>query len=164
MDGILRRRVDLLPMIFHLKLSFTFFLLPMIFHLKLWFTFFLLPMIFHLKLSFTFFLLPMIFHLKLSFTFFTLHVFFLISFVCLHFWVGCAKVLIIFWFRLSMGLPMWWNSIVKKELKWFFFSSNLLEFLFGLKITHTSLSDMIMISERLIIYHFLYLQSCAMMW
>jgi hypothetical protein len=55
MDGILRRRVDLLPMIFHLKLSFTFFLLPMIFHLKLSFTFFLLPMIFHLKLSFTFF-------------------------------------------------------------------------------------------------------------
>ena len=40
MDGILRRRVDLLPMIFHLKLSFTFFLLPMIFHLKLSFTFF----------------------------------------------------------------------------------------------------------------------------
>ena len=92
---------------------------------------------------------------------FTLHVFFLISFVCLHFWVGCAKILIIFLFRLSMGLPMCWNSIVKKELKCFFFSSNLLEFLFGLKITHTPLSDMIMISEWLIIYHYLNLQSCG---
>ena len=60
-----------------------------------------------------------------------------------------------------MGLPMWWNSIVKKELKCFFFSSNLLEFLFGLKITHTPLSDMIMVSEWLIIYHYLNLQSCG---
>jgi len=119
MDGILKRRVDLLPMIFHLKWWFTFFFTP--------------------------------------------HVFCLISFVCLHFRgasVGCAKVLIIFKFRLSMGLPMWWNSIVEKELKCFFFSSNLHEFLFGLKITHTRLSDMIMVSEWLIIYHYLNLQSC----